>query len=373
MASPALLEKLASYVPTPIAHAIHSKPDNFLEKATSRCFHAAILFSDISGFTNLTESLSEAAASINEELAHLITTGAEELTALINTYFTEMIKISQTYNGQVVKFSGDALTILFPAEEIDLATATRQAGECALAMQAKMKDFATVNTSRGSTSLSMTVGIGVGQILECSVGGELDRWEYVVGGEPLIQMVMAERRAEPGQIVLSPTAWHQVESFLHGRVVEESQDFVQLLNVIEPLPSLPPQIFDWNRLTPDQRQTAAKSLSLYVPGAIKVRLNEQPDWIAELRRMTIAFVGVGGIDYDVPNAADRLQQFLQAAQKLLYRFEGSLNKVSVDDKGTVLLLLFGAPPFSHEDDPTRAIAFALELQAVAQQQELRVV
>ncbi|MCB9076801.1 MAG: tetratricopeptide repeat protein [Anaerolineaceae bacterium] len=373
MASPALLEKLASYVPTPIAHAIHLKPDNFLEGATSRCFNAAILFSDISGFTNLTELLSEAAASINEELAHLITTGAEELTALINAYFTEMIKISQTYNGQVVKFSGDALTILFPAEETDLVTAARQASECALVMQAKMKDFATINTSRGSASLSMTVGIGVGQILECSVGGELDRWEYVVGGEPLIQMVMAERRANPGQIVLSPAAWRLAAPFLHGLVLDESQGFVRLLDAIVPLLPVPPQRFDWGRLTFEQRQSAAKLLSLYVPGAIKVRLNEQPDWLAELRRMTIAFVGVGGIDYEAPDAAGRLQKFLQTGQKLLYRFEGSLNKVSVDDKGTVLLLLFGAPPFSHEDDPTRAIAFALELQTVAQQQDLRVV
>ncbi|MCB0191730.1 MAG: tetratricopeptide repeat protein [Anaerolineae bacterium] len=372
MASPALLEKLASYVPTPIAHSIYQKPDIMLAEPTSRRLPAAILFSDISGFTQLTETLSDADSISSEDFPHLIATGAEELTALINDYFTEMIKISQTFHGQVVKFSGDALTILFPAEEIDLVTATRQASECGLAMQAKMKDFATVKTSRGSASLSMTVGVAAGEILECTVGGELGRWEYVVAGEPLVQLAVAEHRAKPGQTVLSPSAWHLVETYLEGVPFEEAPDFVCLQKVAQPLPLIPPKKIDWGQLDTDLQQLAANALGLFVPGAIKVRLNEQPDWIAELRRMTIVFVGIGGIDYDDPEAADRLQQFLRASQKLLYRFEGSLNKVSVDDKGTILLVLFGAPPFLHEDDPTRAMAFALELQAVAKQQNLRV-
>ncbi|MCB0208858.1 MAG: tetratricopeptide repeat protein [Anaerolineae bacterium] len=372
MASPALLEKLASYVPTPIAHAIYQKPDIVLAEPTARRLPAAILFSDISGFTQLTELLSEADSITSEDFPHLIATGAEELTALINDYFTEMIKISQTFHGQVVKFSGDALTILFPAEEIDLVTAARQAGECGLAMQAKMKDFATVKTSRGSASLSMTVGIAAGEVLECTVGGELGRWEYVVAGEPLVQMAMAEHQASPGQTVFSPSAWHLVDAYLVGVPFEDAPEFVCLQSVIQPLPSTPSKEINWSRLDTELQPRAADALGLFVPGAIKARLNEQPDWIAELRRMTIVFVGIGGVNYDEPEAHARLQQFLRASQKLLYRFEGSLNKVSVDDKGTVLLVLFGAPPFLHEDDPTRAMAFALELQSVATQQKLRV-
>lgn len=372
MASPALLEKLASYVPTPIAHTIYHDPDLLLAEPISRRTPASILFSDIAGFTQLTELLSGTASLYSDDFPHLITTGAEELTALVNAYFTEMIKICQTFHGQVVKFSGDALTILFPADSIDLTTATRRAAECGLAMQAKMDDFATIATSRGSASLSMTVGIGVGQILECSVGGELGRWEYVVAGEPLVQMTMAEDRAGVGQTVLSAAAWQLVKPYLKGAELEDSPEFICVQESGTSLPLPPPQTLNWSRLPAHAQQTAATALGLFVPGAIKVRLNEQPDWIAELRRMTITFVGIGGIDYDAPEAAERLQQFLKAAQTLLYRFEGSLNKVTVDDKGTVLLLLFGAPPFSHEDDPTRAMAFALELQAVAKQQSLHV-
>ena len=116
---------------------------------------------------------------------------------------------------------------------------------------------------------------------------------------------------------------------------------------------------------------AEKALQCYVPAAIKARLDEQADWLAELRRMTVLFIGIGGFNYEAATAGEQLQNFIQATQELIYRFEGSLGKMTVDDKGTVLLVLFGAPPFSHEDDAARAVAFALALQTVAQAQNLR--
>lgn len=370
MASPATLERLATYVPTPVAKVIFQNPEAFSEQFGPQRFPAAILFCDISGFTQLTESLQKIDTLMPAE-ARQATTGAEELMFLINRYFSAMIQISRQFHGQVVKFSGDALTILFPADEVDLVTAVRRAGECALAMQAKMSDFTVVKTSRGSASLSMKVGIGAGALLACSVGGELNRWEYVVAGEPITEMAVAEQGAEPGQIVLGPTAWQVASQYLAGRSLPAG-NLVQLLDVRQPLPLSEPTHLDWTQLTSTQQKAAAQALQLYVPGAIKARMDEQAEWLAELRRMSIVFVGIGGLDYEAQDAAERLQRFLQTAQKVLYRYEGSLNKVAVDDKGTVLLVLFGAPPMLHEDDPTRAILFALELQAVAKEQSLRV-
>ncbi|HMQ51089.1 MAG TPA: adenylate/guanylate cyclase domain-containing protein [Anaerolineae bacterium] len=370
MASPATLERLATYVPTPVAQVVYQSPETFPEHSGPRRFPAAILFSDISGFSQLTENFQKIEAGTPGE-ARLAATGAEELMFLINRYFSALIEISRQFHGQVVKFSGDALTILFPADEVDLATAVRRAGECALAMQAKMSDFTVVKTSRGSASLSMKVGVGAGTLLTCSVGGELNRWEYVVAGEPITEMAVAEQGAEPGQIVLGATAWHAASEYLDGRLLPTG-NLMQLLAVREPLPLSEPTRLDWTKLTPEQQKAAAQALQLYVPGAIKARMDAQAEWLAELRRMSIVFVGIGGLDYEASDAAERLQRFLQTAQKVLYRYEGSLNKVAVDDKGTVILVLFGAPPMSHEDEPTRAILFALELQTVAKEQSLRV-
>lgn len=189
--SPGYLEKLAAFVPMPVAEAIYRQPRP-LTRPMARRFSAAVLYTDISGFTPLSELLGQAGP-----------TGAEELTHLINQYFTRMIEIIRAYHGQVVKFSGDAMSVLFPAEEISMQLAVRRAAECALAMQAEMSHFSDIKTSRGWASLSMKVGIGAGQVLECSIGGVLGRWEYVVGGDPMVQVTTAEQQAKPGQIVLS--------------------------------------------------------------------------------------------------------------------------------------------------------------------------
>ena len=359
MASTTSLEKLAAYVPMPVAQAVLQNPRP-LSAPKSRRFPAAVLFADISGFTPLSEMLSQAGP-----------TGAEELTHLINQYFTRMIRIAQNYHGQVVKFSGDAMTILFAAEDISLQLAARRAGECALIMQAQMNHFADINTSQGRVSFSMKVGIGAGEVLECSIGGVLGRWEYVVGGDPLVQVGMAERHAQPGQTILSPPAWTRAKKFFMGGDCPDSRGFVILEKVITSLPLTPPLKIDWRGLDPQFYEQAEKALQCYIPGAIKARLEGQAEWLAELRRITILFVGVGGFDYEHEEAGQRLQNFLQSVQEVIYRYEGSLGKVEIADKGTVLLILFGAPPFFHEDDSKRAVACALGLQTVARERHLR--
>ncbi len=359
MTTPELLEKLAAYVPMPVAYAIYHEPRP-LTRPNWRRFPAAVLFADISGFTPLSELLSRAGP-----------TGAEELTHLINQYFTRMIRIAQNYHGQVVKFSGDAMTVLFPADDVSLQLATRRAAECALIMQAKMHHFADINTSQGRTSLSMKVGLGAGEVLECSIGGALGRWEYVVGGDPLVQVGAAEYHAQPGQIILSPQAWARVQKFFKAAPAPNSHGFVSLEKVVDSLPLLPPVRLDWLQLPPEHHEQAGKALQCYIPGAIKARLDGQAEWLAELRRITILFIGIGGFDYEADDAGQRLQNFLQAAQEVTYRYEGSLGKVEIADKGTVLIILFGAPPFFHEDDSKRAVACALGLQTVARERHLR--
>lgn len=360
MISPNLLEKLAAYVPMPVAQAIYRDPQP-LTGSLARRFPAVVLFADISGFTPLSEQLSRVGP-----------TGAEELTHLINQYFTRMIRIVEDYHGQVVKFSGDAMTVLFPAEDaVSLQIVIRRAGECALVMQSRMSHFYDLKTSQGRASLSMKVGVGAGEILECSIGGALGRWEYVVGGDPIVQMTTAEHYATPGQIVFSPQAWQRARKFFSGVSNVNRDDFYNLEKVITPLGTLPPLALDWSTLNATERALAEKALQCYIPGAIKARLNDQSEWLAELRRITILFIGLGGIDYEAEEAGQTLQNFLQATQEVTYRYEGSLGKVNIDDKGTMLLILFGAPPFFHEDDSTRAVACALSLQSVARERHLR--
>jgi len=334
-----LLRTLAAYVPPHIVRATLSavSPTPPAE-ATADRFPAAVLFADVSGFTPLTEALAQKGAE-----------GPEELTRLLNHYFSHMIALIEAEGGEVVKFGGDALTVVFPTLQGDLNVATRRAQQAADAMQAAMSQFATLETSVGPVALGMKIGIGAGETLAAQVGGVGDRWEYVIAGDPLRQVAQAEHQAARGEIVLSPEAKAVVSP--------------------QPLPSRPLPRLDWSRV---QNPAAVEAvLRAYVPHVVTAWLGEElREWLAVLRPMSVLFIGVSGVDYALTDAVPRLHTFLRAAQEVIQRYEGSINKLAVDDKGTIFIVLFGAPPRAHEDDPQRALRCALELQAMAATQGL---
>ena len=110
----------------------------------------------------------------------------------------------------------------------------------------------------------------------------------------------------------------------------------------------------------------------YIPDVIQSRLDAgQTEWLAEFRRLTVLFVNLIGIDYEAPDALERVQQITHAMQNVLSRYEGNLHKLIVDDKGTVLLSAFGLPPMAHEDDAARGVQAALEIQDKLSQLGLR--
>jgi ABC-type oligopeptide transport system substrate-binding subunit/class 3 adenylate cyclase len=332
-----LLTAMAPYVPPTLIDAILGDPNVPTDSVVER-FRAAVLFADVSGFTPLTEALAQSGSE-----------GPEELTRVLNQYFSRMIALIEAEGGTVVKFSGDAVTVLFPATAEPLGHAVRRAKQTADAMQAAMVEFATMKTSVGPIALGMKIGIGAGEVLTMQIGGVSERWEYVIAGDPLRQVAEAEKQAERGEITLSPEA----TAILHPA-------------------ALPPRALvrpDWSTVT--DPETVSVNFRRFVPSAVRVWLDKAlPEWVAVLRPMTVLFVGVSGLDYARPEAVGQLHIFLKAVQEITYRYEGSINKLTIDDKGTVLLVLFGAPPRSHEDDPVRAVHCALDMQKIAEQQGL---
>ena len=64
------------------------------------------MFADISGFTNLTETLSKKGPQ-----------GAEIIAFAINRYMELMVKEIGRSGGDIFKFAGDALIVVWPPQE----------------------------------------------------------------------------------------------------------------------------------------------------------------------------------------------------------------------------------------------------------------
>ena len=335
-----LLSTIAAYVPPSIAQqVVNTDNPQPPTEPTVDVIPAAVLFADVSGFTPLTEALGQKGSE-----------GPEELTRLLNRYFSWMIAFIEAEGGEVVKFGGDALTVVFSAQNEPLSIAVRRAVQAANTMQSSMDEFGIMESSVGLVHLRMKFGIGAGELIRARVGGVDNRWEYVIAGDAQRQAAMAEKQADKGEIILSAQA--------QGIIVRD---------LIEP--KLMPRI-DWGAIKhPDAVEAVFRG---YVPKPILTWLDGNlHGWLATLRPMSVLFVLINNFSYDQPGVIARLHRFVRSAQEIIYHYRGSLPRLTVDDKGTVLLILFGAPPYSHEDDPERALRCALELQALAKQQNLQ--
>lgn len=114
-------------------------------------------------------------------------------------YFGEMVDLAEFYGGSVVRFSGDALTVLFAASEVNAAV---QAVQCALEMQERMTHYQNIATSAGKFSLAMKAGLAVGPVVCTSAGDAATRLEFIVAGEVLERAAAAEHHSQPGWVVV---------------------------------------------------------------------------------------------------------------------------------------------------------------------------
>ncbi len=125
---------------------------------------ATILFSDIRGFTSLSEPLSP-----------------HQVIAFVNEFLDEMHEAIQGAGGIVHKLGGDSIMALFgaPAAHPD---SPRMALHAALRMRARLEALNQRRRARGEMPLRIGIGINTGPVVAGGVGSE-DRLEYTVLGD----------------------------------------------------------------------------------------------------------------------------------------------------------------------------------------------
>lgn len=97
------MKELSKFVPQTIKRVLQ----DYKPKAPFKTkFQSVALFADISGFTNMSEKLSELPNSL----------GTEMLAENINTYLSLLVKEISSAGGDIFKFAGDALLVVWPPE-----------------------------------------------------------------------------------------------------------------------------------------------------------------------------------------------------------------------------------------------------------------
>ena len=344
-----VLQRLLPYVPPYWVRQAAADPTRTLVGREERIY-GAVLFVDISGFTPMSEALSRKGRE-----------GVDELSRILERYFTVMGELVLADGGEVVKFAGDSLIVIFPAqidrEEAHLGSALH----CALRMQEAMAQFEVVRTSSGVFPLRVKIGISEGRLYNTTVGDEQRGMQSVFAGLPLARCMEAESVASAGEIVVDAALLSRTPGRLD---VGESRGTFRLIAGASGVPVLPPTTRTGvSDLTAEQAELLFCRLAPYLPGQLIDRIRQgQRDLFGEYRRVTIMFVKFGGLNYDWdPDVGSVLQTYFRTMRDCVIRQGGRLNEVDIVSDGGTLVVFFGAPT-AHEDDETRAVACAWEMQ-----------
>ncbi len=307
----------------------------------------SLLFADLSGFTPLMEQLS---ARLGAQQ------GAEEMTHLLNALFTPLIEQVHGHGGSIVAFAGDALTCWFPGM---LEEAAPRAAASALAMQHHVSSFGPAETAGGAATLSMHVGIASGQLRRLCAGRPPHGLYDVLAGAAVDRMAQAQEQAPSGAVVVDAFT----AEYLSPQIQHPLAEGFVLLSGIPIRAPLPPT--DPSAALPE---LPLKEVRRWLAEPLYRRLETgRGGFSAELRLVTSLFVQFTGLDYEGdPRVGEKLQRYVTLAQERLAPYEGYLSLVTCGDKGSLLHILFGAP-IAHEDDPARAVGFALEFREAAEQ------
>ena len=330
---------LERYVPACVLRRLAKDPSPLSAPAAEE-LEAAVLFADISGFGSLTETLAVQGSA-----------GAEQITAHLNAYFGQLIDLVLEHGGDVVKFAGDALIALWPADSDSKQTAALRAARCALSVQGQLSDY-----SLGSgVQFSLKLCVASGPLTLMYLGGRGGHWELLLAGSALNSVQAIEPSARPGRVVISA----EVRTLLGSRAAgKQLSDNAFQLIAMEGLGETTIQ-----RLVPPAVPAAEAALRTLVPGLVCSRgLAGQTAWLGELRRVSVLFVGLPNFDRGQQGTLERMQSVVAAVQKSVDRYQGTINKISVDEKGAVVVTAYGLPPYSHEDDALRATKAAVRIQ-----------
>lgn len=144
----------------------------------------SILFTDIRGFTSLSENLPP-----------------EEVVRSLNEYLGEMTRIVFENQGTLDKYWGDALVAYFGAP-VEFPDHARWAVRAAEAMQRRLWDLTVRWAARGLPTFEMGIGISTGPVVWGAIGSEA-QMSYTVIGDTVNLAARLQAAALSGQILLS--------------------------------------------------------------------------------------------------------------------------------------------------------------------------
>lgn len=345
-----VFDMITRYVPNVLLQRLAN--DESLTQPSMDAFDGALLFTDISGFTALSEKLSKEYGP--EE-------GSEELNRAINAFFQKMIGVITKHDGDIIKFAGDAMFVVWQCSaSMDLRASVLKACQCAAALEVFNGD--RVAAGRAHVALSLHMGVGAGDMMGLTVGDSELRQEYVIAGETIKQVSDAEGAAADGETVLSSRALSYIEPRFASSVRDNGMAVLD--TEVMRMHGSSPEVSELGscrnakterrryrehlrsrvRETGLAKTQAMDQLRCFVPPSVREVIDAGIyDSLGGLRPLTTMFVSIAVADGPTDSVGwlPWLQHIYSVQLTVVGRFFGTISRLQIDDKGVVTKSIFG--------------------------------
>ena len=153
---------LYRYMTPGVAERVMALGDDVLMRGERR--EVTVLFSDIRGYTTLTENLE-----------------ADKVVEMLNAYFETMVEAVFNYEGTLDKFIGDAIMAVYGAP-LPLQNHAWAAVQSALDMRQRLVRFNQERITQSQPEIRIGMGISSGEVVSGNIGSQR-KMEYTVIGD----------------------------------------------------------------------------------------------------------------------------------------------------------------------------------------------
>ena len=200
------------YVPEKVVAEILEDPDKLKLGGEERV--VSILFSDVAGFTTISEKLTPA------QLVHLL-----------NDYLTEMSEIVLSNNGIIDKYEGDAIMAEFGVP-VSYHNHAYMACKTALEMQKKLVELRKKWKEENRPELTARIGINTGEVIVGNMGSR-NVFDYTVMGDHvnLGSRLEGANKFYGTHVMISEFTYEHVKEDFHVRML----DIIRVIGKEEPI------------------------------------------------------------------------------------------------------------------------------------------
>ncbi|CAB1077314.1 Adenylate cyclase (EC [Olavius algarvensis Delta 1 endosymbiont] len=166
--------------------------------------HLSVLFSDIRGFTTISEQMT-----------------SQQLSSFMNEYLTTMSDCIIDHGGTVDKFIGDAIMAIWGAP-LDDEEHALHALQAAMSMMAQLKESRQEYADRGLPVIDIGIGINTG-IMSVGNFGSRERFDYTVMGDNvnLASRLEGANKEYGTHIIISEFTQNQLDARYYCRFIDK--------------------------------------------------------------------------------------------------------------------------------------------------------